>query len=122
MMRVLVVEDNPVNTVLMKEILELLGCTVYDVVNGMDALESLNSNCPDIIFMDINLPDIDGIEVTKRIKSEGYCSQAPIYAVTAAAMKGDEEKFNDAGFDGYLAKPITIGAVKEIILKYKNKN
>lgn len=117
-MRALVVEDNPVNTVLMKEILEMLGCTVYDVVNGMDALESLSSTCPDIIFMDINLPDIDGIEVTKKIKEYGYCSHAPIYAVTAAAMKGDEEKFKEAGFDGYLAKPITIAELKSIIIKY----
>lgn len=103
--RILCVEDNPQNMRLVRKLLRRT-YTVLEAEDGMSGLRMAEEEKPDLILMDINLPDIDGTEVTKRIKAQDHLNHIPIIALTANAMFGDEEKFLAAGCDGYIAKPI----------------
>lgn len=111
--RVLVVEDNFMNKVLVKELLTMHGYEVFEAGNGMEAVEMAESLVPDIVLMDINLPEMDGMEATRIIKEKEHLKGIPILALTASAMKGDEEKFLREGFDGYVPKPIKL----EVLIK-----
>ena len=104
--RILVVEDDIMNKILVKEILGLHGYDTLEAGNGKEAVDMAVKEKPDLILMDINLPEMDGVTATKMIKAEESTNQIPIYALTASVMKGDAEKFMGEGFDGYLAKPI----------------
>jgi two-component system cell cycle response regulator len=104
--RILVVDDNPTN---LKLVMFLLSSSSYEVRTASDArhaLEVLESFRPDLILMDLQLPDIDGLELTRRLKADPRMKETAIIAVTAYAMKGDEEKARAAGVDGYVCKPI----------------
>ncbi len=105
-LKILVVEDDFMNMILVKEILSLHGYEVLEAGNGKEAVEKASKEKPDLILMDINLPEMDGVTATKKIKAEESTKKIPIYALTASVMKGDAEKFLGEGFDGYLAKPI----------------
>lgn len=115
-LRLLVVEDNEVNQIVLKRMIEKLGYKASVVSNGKDAVEAAKRHPYDIIFMDIQLPLMDGIEATRIIKENAEGRHRPlIYAVTAHAMKGDNEKYLAAGMDGYLSKPLNMEAVSGAI-------
>ncbi|GAB5490497.1 MAG: response regulator [Phototrophicaceae bacterium] len=103
--RILCVEDNPQNMRLVRKLLKRK-YTVLEAEDGLTGLRIAEEEIPDLILMDINLPDIDGTEVTRRIKAQTHLNHIPIIALTANAMYGDEEKYLAAGCDGYIAKPV----------------
>ena len=107
---VLYIEDNPDNMMLVRRALEARGYTLISAVNGLNGVESAKNNEVDLILLDINLPDIDGYEVARRVRASGSNNLAhvPIIAVTANALKGDAEKALSAGCDVYMSKPINI--------------
>ena len=104
--RILCVEDNPQNMRLVRKLLKRQ-YTVLEAEDGTTGLHMAENELPDLILMDINLPDIDGIEVTKRLKADPEFANTPIIALTANAMYGDRERFLDAGCDDYLSKPVS---------------
>jgi len=106
--RILYIEDNPENRLLMRRVLMAEGYIVEEAVDGQTGLAKAAESPPDLILMDINLPEIDGYEVTARLKQLPNMLGVPIIAVTANVMKGDREKTLAAGCDGYIQKPIDI--------------
>lgn len=106
-MKILYVEDNPQNMRLVRKMLRVGGYDMLEAMDGMTGVEVASREVPDLILMDINLPDIDGMEVTGRIKSDSRLQHIPVIALTANAMYGDRERFLEAGCDGYLAKPVS---------------
>jgi two-component system cell cycle response regulator DivK len=104
--RILVVEDNDRNRRLLKILLRSRGYEVIEAVTGEEAMKYLRDHKPGLILMDIQLPNVDGLELTKNIKSNPKTADIPIVAVTAYAMKGDRERILEAGCDGYISKPI----------------
>ena len=105
---ILYVEDNPDNRTLVRRILISEDYEVLEAVNAFEALEILKNNRPDLILMDINMPDMDGYTLTTRIKSMPGFERIPILAVTANVMRGDKERTLEAGCDGYIQKPLDI--------------
>jgi CheY-like chemotaxis protein len=106
--RVLVAEDNAVNRKLARRLLEKLGCDVTLVENGREAVEQVRESGPfDVVFMDVQMPELDGFEATREIRSsDGAEASVPIVAMTANAMEGDRERCLEAGMDDYVSKPI----------------
>jgi two-component system cell cycle response regulator DivK len=107
---ILYIEDNPDNRLLVKRALEARGYQFVGAQNGLEGLDLTSAKQPDIILLDINLPDIDGYEVARRIRADNtpYTAYVPIIAVTANALKGDAEKALAAGCNVYMSKPINI--------------
>jgi two-component system cell cycle response regulator DivK len=105
---ILVVEDNELNMKLFHDLLETRGYNVVQTRNAMEALKLARQHKPDLIIMDIQLPEISGLEVTKWMKEADALKAIPIIAVTAFAMKGDEEKIRESGCEGYIAKPMSV--------------
>lgn len=107
---ILYIEDNPDNMILVQRALEARGYRLLKAVKGLDGVSTAESEQIDLILLDINLPDIDGYEVARRLRSstKRELSRVPIIAVTANALKGDAEKALDAGCDVYMSKPINI--------------
>ena len=105
--KILCVEDNPQNMRLVRKMLGAAGYSIVEASDGLSGLRVAEEEMPDLILMDINLPDIDGMEATQRLKSNAVLARIPIVALTANAMPGDRERFLEAGCDGYLSKPIT---------------
>ena len=118
---VMVVEDNEKNRKLMRVILKAKGYNVVEAATGEEAIGILKNQKPDIILMDIQLPGIDGLTLIKQIKADTSTKDVPILAVTAYAMKGDEQKIMAAGADGYLSKPINTQELPAIVEKYIHK-
>jgi two-component system cell cycle response regulator DivK len=106
--RVMIVEDTELNMKLFHDLLEAHGFETVETKDGMEALKLARDHRPDLILMDIGLPGVSGIEVTKWIKEDDTLRHIPIIAVTSFAMKGDEEKILEAGCDGYISKPISV--------------
>jgi CheY-like chemotaxis protein len=104
--KILLVEDNPVNRRLAVFLLRAHGYEVREATTGLEALEILEKERPDLIVMDIQLPGMDGLEVTRKIKGQPSMADIPVIAVTSYAMKGDREKALAAGCVGYVTKPI----------------
>lgn len=104
---VLYIEDNPQNMRLVRKMLRIGGYDMIEAVNGLTGVAIAAREKPDLILMDINLPDIDGLEATARLKASPELAHIPVIALTANAMHGDRERFIAAGCDGYLAKPVT---------------
>jgi CheY-like chemotaxis protein len=104
--KVLVVEDDFMNKVLVREILSLKGYDIIEAVNGKEAVDMASKHRPDIILMDIHLPEMDGVTATKLIKADESTKDIPVFALTASVMKGEAEKYLAQGFDGFLPKPI----------------
>ena len=112
---ILYVEDNPDNRMLVRRILLSEDYGLIEANNAFEALEVLNARKPDLILMDINMPDMDGYTLTAKIKSMPGYEQIPILALTANVMRGDREKTLEAGCDGYIQKPLDIDLlIKEI--------
>ena len=106
--RVLVVEDNELNMKLFNDLLEANGYVVIQTRDGLSALELARKHMPDLIIMDIQLPEVSGIEVTKWLKEDDELKRIPVIAVTAFAMKGDEQKIREGGCEAYISKPISV--------------
>ncbi|MCB2060390.1 MAG: response regulator [Novosphingobium sp.] len=119
--RILVVEDNDLNRKLFCDVLKSQGYAVEPVSDGLDALDKARSFVPNLIIMDIQLPNVSGLDLIEAAKADGVLRSIPVLAVTAYAGKGDEERIRDAGADNYLAKPVSIGpfmaAVKALVDK-----
>ena len=117
--RILVVEDNDLNRKLFSDVLAANGFAVQPVADGLDALDQARSFIPNLIIMDIQLPNISGLDLIGQIKRDSSLRAIPVLAVTAYAGKGDEERIREAGAEGYLAKPVSIGpfmaAVKSLV-------
>src|SRR5574340_440467 len=107
---ILYIEDNPDNMLLVKRVLQARGYTVLEARNGLEGVSMAEANSPDLILLDINLPDIDGYEVARRLRASGNAklTYVPIIAITANALRGDAEKALEAGCDVYMSKPINI--------------
>jgi CheY-like chemotaxis protein len=104
--RILIVDDNPTNLKLASQVLEVEGCTVDQATDAEQAQELLQHMTPDLILMDIALPGMDGLTLTRKLKTDEKLRHVPVVAMTAFAMKGDDRKALDAGCDGYITKPI----------------
>ncbi len=120
MIKVLEVEDNPLNMELVIELLTMHGFTVHSAIDGEEAIKKIEKEVYDLILMDIELPGIDGIEVTKIIKAK--YKNIPVIALTSYAMKGDKERFINAGFDDYVSKPLVVSDFLKKIEKYTKVN
>ena len=105
---------------LFRDLLQTRGYSVLQTGDGMEALKLARQHKPDLIIMDIQLPQVSGLEVTKWIKEDGALSAIPIIAVTAFAMKGDEEKIRESGCDAYLAKPMSVMDFLNTVERYLN--
>ena len=115
---VLIVEDNDLNMKLFHDLLESAGYATIQTKNGMEALELARAHHPDLILMDIQLPEVSGLVVTKWLKLDEELSSIPVIAVTAFAMKGDEERMLQGGCEGYISKPISVPHFLETIATY----
>jgi two-component system cell cycle response regulator DivK len=115
---VLIVEDNELNMKLFHDLLEAHGYATLMTRNGIDALDLARQHMPDLILMDIQLPEISGLDVTKWIKDDPKLKSIPVVAVTAFAMKGDEERIREGGCEAYLSKPISIGKFIETVRQF----
>lgn len=115
---VLIVEDNELNMKLFHDLLEARGYNILQTSEAMEALRIAREQRPDLILMDIQLPEVSGLEVTKWIKDDDELKSIPIIAVTAFAMKGDEEKIRSGGCEGYIAKPISVSNFLETVEKF----
>ena len=115
---VLIVEDNDLNMKLFDDLITAHGYQTVKTQDGRNAVELVKEHMPDLIIMDIQLPEISGIEVTKQIKANDELKNIPVIAVTAFAMKGDEEKIRESGCEDYIAKPISVPKFIEIVKKY----
>lgn len=116
--KVLIVEDNDLNMKLFKDLLEVHDMETVETRNGNNVLELARSEKPDLILMDIQLPEISGLEVTKMLKADEELKSIPVIAVTAFAMKGDEEKIREGGCEDYISKPISVTNFLEVIQKH----
>jgi two-component system cell cycle response regulator DivK len=112
---ILVVEDNDLNMMLFHDLLEVRGYNILQAREGIEALKLARRHRPDLIVMDIQLPGMSGLEVTKWIKEDDALRAIPVVAVTAFAMKGDEEKIRQAGCDAYIAKPMSTSSFLKTI-------
>lgn len=115
---ILYVEDNPDNRLLVKRVLLAEGYSLLEATNAQEALDVLATARPDLILMDINMPEVDGYTLTAKIKSMPGFEQVPILAVTANVMRGDKEKTLQAGCDGYIQKPLDVDQLTREIEKF----
>ena len=115
---VLIVEDNELNMKLFHDLLDAHGYSILQTKDGMEALDIAREHHPDLILMDIQLPEVSGLEVTKWLKEDDSLETIPVVAVTAFAMKGDEERIREGGCEAYLSKPISIAKFIETVRTY----
>ena len=115
---ILVVEDNELNMKLFEDLLQAHGYRILTTKDGKEALRMAKEHRPDLVLMDIQLPEISGLEVTRLMKADPDIRHIPVVAVTAFAMKGDEEKIRQGGCEGYISKPISVSRFIETIQKF----
>ena len=116
--KVMIVEDNELNMKLFRDLIEASGYETVRTRNGLEALDLARAHRPDLILMDIQLPEVSGLEVTKWLKEDDSLRSIPVVAVTAFAMKGDEEKIREGGCESYIAKPISVANFVETVKKF----
>ncbi len=116
--RVLIVEDNELNMKLFNDLLEANGYGTIQTRSGVEAVELVRQHKPDLILMDIQLPEVSGLEVIRWLKDDEATRHIPVIAVTAFAMKGDEEKIRQGGCEAYLSKPISVVKFLDTIRNY----
>lgn len=112
---ILIVEDNELNMKLFSDLLEAKGYATVKTGNGMDAMELARTHRPDLILMDIQLPEVSGLDVTRWLKEDDDLRHIPVIAVTAFAMKGDEERIRSGGCEAYISKPISVTSFLETV-------
>src|SRR5499433_2590276 len=115
---VLIVEDNELNMKLFHDLLDAHGYRTLQTRNGIEALRIAREQRPDLILVDIQLPEVSGLEVTKWLKDDESLRDIPVIAVTAFAMKGDEERIREGGCEAYLSKPISVGKFIETVRRF----
>ena len=115
--RILVVEDNDLNRKLFCDLLVANGFTVEPVADGREAIERARQFVPGLVIMDIQLPNVSGLELIEALKADPTLRPIPVLEVTAYAGKGDEERIREAGAEGYLAKPVSIGPFMQAVMK-----
>lgn len=116
--RILIVEDNELNLKLFRDLLEAHGFDTLFTRDGLEVLALARQHNPDLILMDIQLPEISGLEVTRLLKEDATLKNIPVIAVTAFAMKGDEERIRAAGCEDYLSKPISVTKFIAMVKRY----
>ena len=115
---VLIVEDNELNMKLFRDLLEAHGYATLQTRNGIEALTLARQHRPDLILMDIQLPEVSGLDVTKWLKEDETLRAIPVIAVTAFAMKGDEERIRQGGCEAYISKPITVSSFLSTVRQF----
>ncbi|WP_029005868.1 response regulator [Azorhizobium doebereinerae] len=115
---VMIVEDNELNMKLFHDLLEAHGYRTVETRNGIEAMDLARAHQPDLILMDIQLPEVSGLEVTKWLKADAELKSIPVVAVTAFAMKGDEERIRAGGCEAYLSKPISVAKFLETVRQF----
>lgn len=115
---ILIVEDNELNMKLFNDLLQAHGYNTLQAKDGRVVVELARKNRPDLILMDIQLPEISGLEITKMLKADDDLRSIPVVAVTAFAMKGDEQKIRNGGCDGYIAKPISVASFLQTVSRF----
>ena len=119
---ILYVEDNQDNRLLVQRVLTANGYTIDEAKNGQEALDYLKAKSPNLILMDISMPDMDGYALTAKIKAMPEFAKTPIIAMTANVMRGDRERSLEAGCDGYIQKPIDIDILAQQVERYIKRN
>ncbi|MEO0035566.1 MAG: hypothetical protein RLZZ501_1589 [Pseudomonadota bacterium] len=115
---VLIVEDNDLNMKLFNDLLQANGYQTLQTKDGREAVDIARAHHPDLILMDIQLPEISGLEITRILKEDSDLRGIPVIAVTAFAMKGDEEKIREGGCEGYIAKPISVANFLQTVARF----
>ena len=116
--RVLIVEDNEKNMKLVRDVLQATGYSTLEATTGEEAIELSLSQAPALVLMDVQLPGIDGVEALERLRQNERTASIPVLALTAQAMSGDRERFLEAGFDGYLSKPVDVRELIEAVREH----
>ena len=116
--KVMIVEDNELNMKLFRDLIEASGYETVRTRNGLEALDLARQHRPDLILMDIQLPEVSGLDVTRWLKEDDDLHKIPVIAVTAFAMKGDEEKIREGGCEAYIAKPISVAQFLETVRRF----
>ncbi len=115
---ILIVEDNEKNMKLVRDVLQFKGYETIEAVTGTDGVRLAKERKPDIILMDIQLPDIDGVEALARLRTDERTASIPVLALTAQAMEGDRDRFLAAGFDGYISKPVNVVELLAVVRQH----
>ena len=115
---ILIVEDNELNMKLFHDLLDAYGYQTVQTRNGMEALELARTHHPDLVLMDIQLPEVSGLEVTKWLKDDDELRHIPVIAITAFAMKGDEERIREGGCEAYISKPISVSMFLDTVRQF----
>lgn len=115
---VLIVEDNELNMKLFRDLLEAHGYNTLQTRNGIEAISIARNHHPDLILMDIQLPEVSGLDVTKWLKEDERLRDIPVIAVTAFAMKGDEERIKEGGCEAYISKPISVASFLDAVRQF----
>jgi two-component system cell cycle response regulator DivK len=116
--RILVVEDNDRNMKLFRDVLGATGYRTLEATTGSEVVELAAEHTPDLVLMDIQMPDVDGVEALRRLRADERTAAIPVLAVTAQAMQGDRERFLAQGFDGYLSKPVNVRELIGTVRRY----
>jgi two-component system, cell cycle response regulator DivK len=116
--KVLIVEDNELNMKLFHDLLEAHGYDIVETRSGVDVMNLARTHRPDLILMDIQLPEVSGLEVTRWLKDDDDLKSIPVVAITAFAMKGDEERIRQGGCEAYLSKPISVAKFLETVRSF----
>jgi len=116
--RILVVEDNQLNMKLFRDVLLATGYRTLEATTGGEAVDMASEHTPDLVLMDIQLPDIGGVEALGRLRADERTASLPVVALTAQAMDGDRERFLAAGFNGYLSKPVNVADLIATVKHY----
>lgn len=117
-MIILYVEDNFENKLFVRRVIESMGHQMLEAETGLESLDIAAERIPDLILMDVNIPGMDGLETTTRMKQNPRLTHIPVIALTANAMKGDKERCLAAGCDGYMQKPIGVSDLRREIMRY----
>ncbi len=115
---ILIVEDNDLNMKLFNDLLQAHGYETLQTKDGREVLGIARAQKPDLILMDIQLPEVSGLDITKMLKADDDLKDIPVIAVTAFAMKGDEEKIREGGCEGYIAKPISVATFLQTVAQF----
>jgi two-component system cell cycle response regulator DivK len=116
--RILVVEDNEKNMKLFRDVLDASGYRTLEATTGGEAVAVAAEHTPDLVLMDIQLPDIDGVQALEQLRADHRTASIPVLALTAQAMQGDRERFLAAGFDGYMSKPVNVRDLVETVREH----
>ena len=115
---ILIIDDEPKNIILLRDLLQVIGYSTNEATNGKQGVELAKTSKPDLILIDIQMPEMDGLEATRILKTDATTRDIPVLALTSYAMKGDKERILEAGCDGYLAKPLDIKELLKTVAEY----